>query len=653
MSLLSPWSLVWLAAGAAILWLYTLKPRSRRVEVSSTLLWLSALKEETARSPIQWLKRHLLLLLQLLVALLGVFALARPALVRSQPVGRTVVLAIDASASMLANDGDPAAAGLRGPPPATFTRFDEARARAAQALAQLQPGDRAIFLRAADRVEVAAQGTLPADRETLETAIRRLQVLPSSLDLPQALEVAGALARSARLGQVVLFTGGVADPGTVTHRPTVALQLVQVGKGQADNQAITQLAARRDGAGDLEVFGRLRNFSDQPAAGTLRVYVDGDLYQEQPMTLGPHETFPLVLSEFPPTASVIEARFVRRDLLALDNVATAAVTVPPVRKVLLVGGRSDQLERALRAVPGVELAKADPQTYDPKGGYDIYVFEGWFPSKAPPGHWVLIDPPTWAPGLNVAGTLGRRTIGNQEVNDAQIARVLPSPLLDGVDLTGVSITEAKKVSLPDWAEEVVSARESPLIFMGYPGPYRAVVFSFDLRSSNLFGRVGFPVLIANVVNWLTGEPTAGATGMADTGQFVPGDALLIQPLPRTTRVVVETPSKRHYEFNGNQPVRFLDTGLPGAYTVTQYAGGQQLDRRVYVASILQSENESAIADLHPRDGLQALATIGGSGAQPATIVLGPGFERVPGEWWRLLGALALAGLFAEWWWFHR
>ena len=45
MSLLSPWALAWAAAAAAILGLYFLKPRSRRVEVSSTWLWQGVLRE--------------------------------------------------------------------------------------------------------------------------------------------------------------------------------------------------------------------------------------------------------------------------------------------------------------------------------------------------------------------------------------------------------------------------------------------------------------------------------------------------------------------------------------------------------------------------------------------------------------------------------
>ncbi len=660
MSLLSPWSLLWLIAGATVVAIYFLKPRSRRVEVSSTWLWQGALQEESARSLIQWLKRHLLLLLQVLVALLAVFALARPALSRTLPVGRTVVLAIDSSAAMLANDGDAgilAQAGLSPASGSAVTRFDEAKARAVQVLNQLRPGDRAVILRAADRAEVVAQGTLPADAHTLRNAVVRLPVAPAELDVAQAMEVAGGLTRTARLGEILFITGGVAevDQSTLNHRPPVAVQVGRVGRGDADNQAITALEARRDGTGELEVFARIRNFGDQPASGLLRIKVDGEPFEEQPVDLAAKQTQEFLLSEFPPKASIVEATFVRNDLLLLDNVASAAVSVAPVRKVLLVGGRSDQLERALRSVPGVELAKADPQTYaaTAKNGFDVFVFEGWFPPTAPAGHWILVDPPAANNAVEVTGTLGRRTEAGREINDAQIARVLPSPILRGVDLAGVGVIEAKRVRLPDWAEEVVTTREAPLVMMGYPRPYRAVVFAFDLRATNLFGRIGFPVLVTNVVNWLTGDLPTGesATAFGGGNRFVPGDALLIQPLPRTTNVQIETPTKKHYRFDGNQSVRFVDTGLPGAYTVTQFAGNEEIAKRIYVASVLQQGREASLADLRPRDAISSLDSFGG--AQPAAILLGPGKEQQHQDWWRLLGAAAFAGLLAEWWWFHQ
>ncbi|HEU5316369.1 MAG TPA: BatA and WFA domain-containing protein [Chloroflexota bacterium] len=655
MTLLSPWSLVWLLGAMTILGLYLLKPRSRRHEVSSTWLWQGVLKEESARSPLQWLKRHALLLMQVALAVLAAFLLARPMTERRTTIGHQVVFAIDASEAMLANDGD---AALVGRTTGTASRLEEAKALATQYLGRLQPGDRAIVMAMADRTEVAAEGTVPGDLGPLRAAIARIQVRPTELDAAHAVQVAAGLVQSARIGEVLLFTGGVFDVDAVmNYRPPVAIQVSRVGRGDADNQAVTSLAARKDRNGDLEVFARVRNFGDKPASGPLRFYVDGELYHELNVTVPPQLSWESVLNEFPPTARIVQAQFGKADLLALDNVATSAVAAAPTRKVLLVGKRSDQLERALRAVPGVELTLASAQEYNPASPYDVYVFEGWFPPAPPPGHWFLLDPPSRGSPIGVTGTLGRRTDGGREVNDAQIARVSPSPLLAGVDLTGVSVTEAKKVRLPDWAEGAVWAQEAPLIFAGFPASddrrHRAAVFAFDPRSTNFFGRVGFPVLIANTVNWLTGEIGATRSGGFGDVELVPGEALLIQPLPRASRVEIATPAPRSrtFSFDGNQPVRFLDTVVPGAYTVTQYAGTTEIARRVYVAAVLPPGRESALADLKPRDGLANIVTIAGAHAQ--TILLGPGFELARIEWWRPLLILALGLLALEWWWYHR
>src|SRR5204862_4958137 len=124
------------------------------------------------------------------------------------------------------------------------------------------------------------------------------------------------------------------DPATPNQQPpgppAANIQVARVGRGDADNQAITAFEARRNGAGDVEVFARVRNFGDQPASGVLRVRVDGQAFEEQPINLGPQQTQELFFSEFPPNASLIEATFSRNDLLLLDNVAAAAVPVPPL-----------------------------------------------------------------------------------------------------------------------------------------------------------------------------------------------------------------------------------------------------------------------------------------------------------------------------------
>ena len=125
--LLSPWGLAWAGAAVAILGLYLLRPRSRRVEVSSILLWRRTLDLETTRSPLAWLRRHALLLMQVVAALLIALALGRPALSRLVPVPRTVAIIVDTSVPMLASDGD-AAVVSGGPFAAAVARREIGRA---------------------------------------------------------------------------------------------------------------------------------------------------------------------------------------------------------------------------------------------------------------------------------------------------------------------------------------------------------------------------------------------------------------------------------------------------------------------------------------------------------------------------------------------
>jgi hypothetical protein len=102
MQLLNPsgaWALTSLAAIAA---LYLLKRRYVDQVVPSTLIWRRALNDLSADRPFQKLKKNLLLLCQLLMALLIALSLMRPAL--SGGAGSEAVFVFDVSASMGAMD---------------------------------------------------------------------------------------------------------------------------------------------------------------------------------------------------------------------------------------------------------------------------------------------------------------------------------------------------------------------------------------------------------------------------------------------------------------------------------------------------------------------------------------------------------------------
>src|SRR5678816_2545062 len=104
MQFLTPLAL-WLAALAIpIILFYMLKLRRKQVQVSSTFLWQQLLRDQQANAPWQKLKRNLLLILQLLILAALVIALARPALRVPAVATGSVIILLDASASMNATD---------------------------------------------------------------------------------------------------------------------------------------------------------------------------------------------------------------------------------------------------------------------------------------------------------------------------------------------------------------------------------------------------------------------------------------------------------------------------------------------------------------------------------------------------------------------
>src|SRR3954466_14534109 len=115
------WPVALLAAAIAIpalLVLYFLKLRRREVSVSSTILWKKAIVDLQVNAPFQKLRRNLLLILQLLLLIFLLLALARPIISYAKGAGRSTVILIDRSASMAAKDG------LEG----KGTRLEEAKA---------------------------------------------------------------------------------------------------------------------------------------------------------------------------------------------------------------------------------------------------------------------------------------------------------------------------------------------------------------------------------------------------------------------------------------------------------------------------------------------------------------------------------------------
>src|SRR5213080_5011254 len=100
MNFLSPAAFWFLASIPVLIVFYLLKRRRVARVVPSTLLWQKFLAESQASAPFQRLRHNWLLILQLLMLALAIFALARPYFSGRLAGGNLQVLILDASASM-------------------------------------------------------------------------------------------------------------------------------------------------------------------------------------------------------------------------------------------------------------------------------------------------------------------------------------------------------------------------------------------------------------------------------------------------------------------------------------------------------------------------------------------------------------------------
>ena len=163
MNLLAPAALGLGALAIPLIVLYMLRSRRQRLEVSSVLLWQRVDESVTSAVPWRRLEMSPLLLLQLIVLALLVFALARPFFSQQSLLGPHTVLVIDSSGSMAAAD-----------------RFDKAIERATQISADVSDANLVSVVEAGPRAAVVA--TFLRTEEAVLSALSSRPASPEELE---------------------------------------------------------------------------------------------------------------------------------------------------------------------------------------------------------------------------------------------------------------------------------------------------------------------------------------------------------------------------------------------------------------------------------------------------------------------------------------
>jgi hypothetical protein len=628
------------ALGAAVTLLYILKLRRRRVHVPFAKLWERILKEKESTSLFRRLKRLLSLLMQLAFLFLLTAAIGDPRLSSEVLEGRSVILLVDASASMKATDGDDG------------TRMASARARAKEIVRGMNGADVLMIVKM--DAQVTPLSGFDSDEKALLKVAQGIEASDTRADLARALKFCSDALRE-RKNPLLVLVGDGAYPQAVLERVLldeksgkrvekkkekkeeakapksakkqaavkeidlidlrgVTLRYVAVGKS-ADNIGIVAFNARRYSRNKLsfEIFLEIVNYRDKPAEADLQILVDGQVAELQRVSLKAGERARLSCEpeeskgkgatsgpkkkpwcQLAASGELLEARLQAPgasaehpkplDAFPVDDHAWALLPKQRKQHVLLVSKGNLYLEGAMLLDDNLEIAKVRPDAYTDADArkVDAVVFDGFFPKRPPGRHYLLLNPPA-----------------DGERNPFPIAGKLQAPLITELDskhpvmrwvtMKDVNIASAARFALEPGVQALASSFRAPLIVAREEGGLKAVAIGFDVTRSDLPLRIAFPILVINSLDWFAGHGESLVETYRTGETWAIPLAFLEQAGRGLGEVAVADPAGAALKLPVQDGRVFIYGSAAGPYTITAPGPGGVELKQVVAANLADAE----------------------------------------------------------------
>jgi hypothetical protein len=446
-----PLAFLGLASVPALVGIYLLHRRYRRVPVSSLMLWLDPRPARQGGTRVERLRTPLLFFLELAALVLLVLAAAEPQVQVAQRA-RPLAVVLDDSFSMLASEPD----------------SPRARARAALREELAHSARHAVrFVLAGEHPQVLGD---PA--HTAAEALGRLDgwhCRAPAARLDEAVSLASELA--GEVGLVLVLT----DRPPPTPPGQGRVQWWSFGRPLPNLAIVTAARTARDGTERCLV--EVVNLSDEIRDAVLVVEAGQPATELRRFTarLEPRQV-QRALFQLPEGTPAVRARLLGQDALSIDNEVTLLpVRHRPVRVSLRVTaeGLRAVLDKALRASREAVLTEVRPDVVFTDGDPDV-----------PESAWrvqVIAD-------KDAAAYTGPFVINRNH------------PLAEGLALQGVVWGAGKSAELP--GTPVIAAGNVPLVTdVERPGRRHDVRLRLRPDVSTLQDTPAWPVLVYNLLHW--------------------------------------------------------------------------------------------------------------------------------------------------------
>jgi hypothetical protein len=666
----------WLLLAAippAVLSLYFLKLKRKRLEVSSTLLWRKTLEDIHVNSIWQRLRKNLLLYLQLAFLALLILACLRPGWSGQDRIGERRIYVIDNSASMQATDTSP-------------SRLELAKEKVKNLLSETASDDVGMVIAFSDRADVRQGFT--KDKARLLAAVDSIQPTNHPTDISEALRAAAGLANPGRSSfdnlsdiQVadaipatvyLLSDGGFGDLGD-SDLGQLKVEFLPIGETGTANVGVLSFAVQRneDKKNKLEAFARIGNFGDEPVEFTASLEINGELVDASSVKVAAKQETGILFELEQIEEGELTLKLDHEDALSIDNTAFAAIRPNKPISVLLVTPGNSALETALTTGRCQRIAnvRVESPTFlkdaaylanDSESLFDLIIFDQCAPTKMPESNTLFMGskPPSLSEANKDTGESTKPTeVASGEAAISKEWQFGPSsgpviildvnrsnPMTQYLEMGSVVIFEGTTVTPPESGTVLMTSDSGPVFAVAPRGPFQDAVLGFGMLQSTSEGiqvnsdwsiKRSFPVFVYSAVEYLGGGITE-----ASAPTVLPGNAIGLTLSNRFDNYRVVSPTGQKIELTRNNESRFTftQTDQVGMYSVFADEMERPMERFcVNLFSGRESELAVASAIQMGADKIEATSN----------------FVRARQELWRWILGVGLVLLMVEWVIFNR
>lgn len=550
---------------------YFLKLKRPHKQVPSLALWSQVINDRRVNSPFQKFKRSILLLLQILLLFFLVLSLMQPFIQSGAERAEYLPILIDCSASMGATD-----------PETKKTRLELAKARVTELIENLLPDQRVSLVAVSSTARRLTDFT--DNQRVLKQSLAGLTVDDVPSHLEDALRMTQALSRTAPIKTVLFYSDGN-FPKEVNFELPFELNYQRLPSAGA-NLGITSFNARKNQSGNWDVFIRVENSSDSDTPATVELLQDGQSVAKEEIVLSTGDSQRLEFSISADKASTLEAVLIPESFDSLVSDNRAFLKIPQARSLLVF------IDPDLSSYRYALADNEELQLY-PEAGETV----------GPPEYDLIISASEKDLEKQALVKLGVGFIPD----DLKKYITLETKLTDVVDwnrsssfLRHVELNDVQITEEPVWVENagvenleesgyevLVHGRRGPLLLQKRNAGDLEFYFLFNTDRSTMPYRVGFPIMVSNLVQLTMQEAGIAEVQAAATPVLPP-----VEYLPEQ-KYEIKTPDGKRLSTESNK--NGLVSGIAALHVGNYVISGEGADSDEISVSLLNPLETSLVS----------------------------------------------------------